>query len=104
MTEQQSSDTENGPTDNAQPPLFMTLTDVAIELRVSTRQVRRLLSSGRMYPADVSLGGKRGRRWRRDRFEEWVRANCPRARAWQAFTAAPSSVALAQRMDSPSLA
>ncbi len=65
-----------------QVPALMRLVDVARELNVSTRQVRRLLASGRFYPADVSLGGLRGRRWRRDRFLRWIEAGAPHADAW----------------------
>ena len=64
------------------PTVLLTLSDVARELRVSLRQAWRMLSSGRLYPADLTLGGLRGRRWRRDRFEAWVAAGCPCASAW----------------------
>ena len=69
----------------ANAPATLTTADLARELRVSVRQVRRLLSSGRLYPADLSLGGKRGRRWRRDRFEKWIRSGAPSADAWRSF-------------------
>ena len=68
--------------DELSAPALLTLAEVARELRVSPRQVRRLLASGRMYPADVTLGSVRGRRWRRDRLQAWVIAGCPHAAAW----------------------
>ena len=63
--------------DKAQPALLLTVGDLAHELRASVRTVHRLLASGRLYASDVQLGGKRGRRWRRDRLEAWIRASCP---------------------------
>ena len=63
-------------------PMLLTLADVAGHLRISIRQVWRMLSDGRLYPADLSLGGKRGRRWRRERFLSWLASGCPNARAW----------------------
>lgn len=62
--------------DKTEPALLLTIGDLAYELRCSRRTCHRLLASGRLYPSDVQLG-KRGRRWRRDRFLIWVRANCP---------------------------
>lgn len=59
--------------------LLLTLAEVAKHLRVSKRQVHRLLSSGRLPPADVSLGGIRGRRWRSDRLQAWIEAGCRHA-------------------------
>ena len=70
------------------PTMLLTLSDVAHELRVSLRQAWRLLSSGRLYPADLSLGGIRGRRWRRDRLMLWIEAGCPNAAAWDAHSPA----------------
>ena len=58
--------------------LLLTMAEVASHLRVSRRQAHRLLSSGRLYPADVSLGGLRGRRWRSDRLQAWIEAGCPK--------------------------
>jgi len=69
----------------SEEPLLLTLSDVARLLRISRRQVHRLLSSGRLPPADVNLGyGSRGRRWRRDLLTMWVEAGCPPADAWAA--------------------
>ena len=64
------------------PPALMKISDVAHELGVSACQVRRLLASGRFYPADVSLGGLRGRRWRRDRLMRWIQEGAPIAEAY----------------------
>lgn len=59
------------------PPALLTLKDVAHELRVSLRTAWTLLSSGRLYPADVQLGGRRGRRWTRQRFMAWLDTGGP---------------------------
>jgi len=83
MKERPSAVPPSAPASSGPPPMLMTLADVAHELRCSQRQIWRLLSSGKMYRADVSFGGLRGRRWRRDPFEAWVRANCPRTEAWR---------------------
>ena len=73
-------------TDGQLKPVLLTVGDVAHVLRISTRQVYRLLSSGHLPPASVNLGlKKRGRRWRRDELLAWVRADCPKADAWAAF-------------------
>lgn len=60
------------------PAALLTKHDIAHELRITYRQVDRLLSSGKLYPADANLGGKRGRRWTRERFMAWTKAGCPR--------------------------
>jgi len=55
------------------PPAYLALDDVAHELRVSTRQARRLLSAGRLPSADLNVGsGLKGRRWRRDSLLTWL--------------------------------
>jgi len=59
------------------PPQLLTLTAVCEVLDISIRQGWRMLSSGRLYEADVNLGGIRGRRWRADRLTEWIAAGCP---------------------------
>jgi excisionase family DNA binding protein len=67
-------------------PALLTLMDVAAILRVSRRQVHRLLAAGRLPAADVNLGvGARGRRWIRERLLAWVAAGCPPADAWRAW-------------------
>ena len=81
--------TSEAPVAPATPPALLTIADLAFELRCSTRQVRRWLASGRLYPADFSLGGLRGRRWKRDRFLRWVNEfNCTPASAFEATCAA----------------
>ncbi len=70
-------------TDIGPPPaVTMTLVDIARELRVSTRQVRRMLSIGTLPPADISFGSLKSRRWLRARFYRWCAADCPRAEVW----------------------
>ena len=67
-------------------PAVLTLAGVSQFLSISRRQVHRLLSAGRLPPADVNLGfGARGRRWSRERLAAWVAAGCPPADAWEAY-------------------
>jgi len=62
-----------GKVKRAWPPAYLALGDVAHELRTSTRQVRRLLSAGRLPAADLNVGnGLKGRRWRRDALLNWL--------------------------------
>ncbi len=70
-------------------PVLLTISDVAAVLRVSSRQLRRLLSAGKFYPADVCFGGLRGRKWRSDRLAEWIKCNCPPADAWKLSSRMP---------------
>jgi len=52
----------------AWPPMFLDLSGLAHELQTSPRQIRRLLSAGKLPAADTNLTGSlKGRRWRRDR-------------------------------------
>lgn len=70
----------------ATPPALLALSDVAAVLRVSRRQIHRLVAAGRLPPADVNLGfGARGRRWNREKLLAWVDAGCPPADAWEAY-------------------
>ena len=67
-------------------PAVLTLAGVSQFLSISKRQVHRLLSAGRLPPADVNLGfGTRGKRWSRERLAAWVAAGCPPADAWMAY-------------------
>lgn len=50
--------------------------DLAGRLGISTRQVFKLLSAGRL-PAPIRLG--RSVRWRESLIDEWLRAGCPAA-------------------------
>ena len=52
------------------PPAALNSRAICFELRISDRQCRRLLASGRLPPADFNIsptGDKKGRRWWRDR-------------------------------------
>lgn len=52
----------------AWPPDALDLRGLAYTLSISTRQARRLLSAGRLPPADIVLGtGIKARRWSRRR-------------------------------------
>ena len=60
------------------PPAFIDLAGIGHELQVSERQVRRLLSAGKLPPADLNLTGSlKGRRWRRDRLLSWMESHGP---------------------------
>jgi len=61
---------------------LMTFAEVCEALRIRPRTGFRLLSAGRLPTADVTFGGERGRRWRRDRLTAWIGAGCPPAAAW----------------------
>ena len=59
---------------------LMTVREVAAELKVSSRQVWKLASSGRM-PAPLRLG--RSVRWRASDIAEWIRLGCPARDAFE---------------------
>ena len=63
---------------------LLTVRDVAAELKISPRQVWKLLSSGRL-PAPVRLS--RSVRWRSDQIAEWCRMGCPGRDVFEATTA-----------------
>jgi hypothetical protein len=67
------------------PTMLLDFAGICRELVISTRQGRRMLSAGRLPFADLTFGGLRGRRWRRDRLIAWVRAGCPDASTWRGF-------------------
>lgn len=80
-----TSPTAAVPLDSRHAAALLTLNDVAGILRISRRQVHRLLAAGRLPPADVNLGfGSRGRRWIHSRLLAWCEAGCPLADAWRA--------------------
>jgi len=62
-------------------PLLMTLHDVAADLRLSPRGLRKLLSSGRFGPDLIRLG--RAVCVRRSDLLAWIADGCPPAAAWQ---------------------
>ncbi len=53
---------------------LLTVRDVARALKVSPRQIWKLLASGRV-PEPVRLS--RSVRWRRADIDEWIRLGCP---------------------------
>ena len=53
---------------------LLTVKDVSARLRISPRQVWKLLASGRI-PEPVRLS--RSVRWRESDIDEWVRLGCP---------------------------
>lgn len=63
---------------SAWPPAYLDAGGLAHELQVSSRQVRRMLSAGKLPAADVNLTGSlKGRRWRRDRLLAWLESQGP---------------------------
>ena len=61
-------------------PLLLTAEDLAAELQVSLRSVRRLDLEGKL-PEPVHVGG-RLLRWRAAEVRDWVNAGCPRRDRW----------------------
>lgn len=59
---------------------LLTARDVAGVLKITTRQVFKLRSSGRM-PAPVKVG--RSTRWRASELAGWVEAGCPGRDEWE---------------------
>ena len=62
--------------------LLMDIADLAREIKVSERHVRRLAISGKL-PPPVRLG--RSVRWRRADVERWVAAKCPDEKTFLEF-------------------
>ncbi len=60
---------------------LLTVKDVAARLRISQRQVWKLLASGRI-PAPVRLS--RSVRWRAEDIDDWVRMGCPSRERFEA--------------------
>jgi predicted DNA-binding transcriptional regulator AlpA len=67
----------------APPTALMDADEVARELRVSLRTVRRLDLTGQL-PAPLKLGGIHGRalRWRRMELLDWILAGAPPRDSW----------------------
>ena len=64
---------------------MLTVRDVAARLRISTRQVRKLLASGRIVaPERIS----RSVRWRADLVDLWIVLGCPSRERFEAACAA----------------
>lgn len=55
-------------------PLFVTATELAQLLRISTRTLWRLLSA-RKIPEPIRLGG--AVRWRLELIQDWIEKGCP---------------------------
>ena len=64
---------------------LLNVKDVAARLRISQRQVWKLLASGRI-PVPVRLS--RSVRWRADDIDQWVRLGCPSRECFEAECAA----------------
>lgn len=66
---------------------MLTVRDVAAALRISTRQVWKLLASGRL-PTCVRLN--RSVRWPAQRLNDWMNAGCPPLAEWAGTESNPS--------------
>jgi predicted DNA-binding transcriptional regulator AlpA len=55
-------------------PLLISVRDVALMLRISTRSVWRLYRTGKLI-APVKIGGSV--RWRREELQRWIDDGCP---------------------------
>lgn len=64
---------------------LLTVKDVAAALKVSTRQIWKMLSSGKLVEP-VRLG--RSVRWRAGDIAEWIRLGCPSRERFEAECAA----------------
>jgi prophage regulatory protein len=56
---------------NSTPPLLLAVKEVAVETRLGTRTIWRLVSKGE-FPAPIALGG--ATRWRRQDIEKFLRS------------------------------
>ena len=70
----------------AAPPLLMTPTDLADELQVSERSIRRLHERGKIGPATLQIG--RAVRYRREEVARWIAAGAPDRDTWRNSEAA----------------
>lgn len=61
-------------------PALMTAADLAAELQISERTIRRLAITGKIGPAPISIG--RAVRYRRDEVANWIAAGCPARASW----------------------
>ena len=60
------------------PPDYVGMAGLCHVLQISDRQARRLLSSGKLPPADTNLTGSlKGRRWNRVKLLNWLEAQGP---------------------------
>ena len=61
-------------------PALMTSVELAAELQISERTVRRLEITGKIGPRPMNIG--RAVRYRRDEVEKWIEAGCPARDSW----------------------
>ena len=64
-------------------PMTLTLSELAAEIRISTRTAYRKLSEGSLIPPRKICGQ---RRWLRDEVRQWIAAGCPTAEEWSKIT------------------
>ncbi len=64
------------------PPVTMTSVEIARELRVSPKTIRRMHETGRL-PRPVTVG-TRSLRWVRTTIIEWLAAGCPDRKTFEA--------------------
>ena len=75
-------DSEEGSTEYQAPiaPALMTSAELATELQISERTIRRLEITGKIGPRPMNIG--RAVRYRRDEVEKWIEAGCPARDRW----------------------
>lgn len=65
----------------AAPPSLMTSAELAAELQISERTVRRLEITGKIGPKPINVG--RAVRYLRGDARRWIEAGCPDRETWQ---------------------
>ncbi len=65
----------------ADPPALMTSAELAAELQISERTVRRLQITGKIGPKPINVG--RACRYLRCEARRWIEAGCPDRESWQ---------------------
>lgn len=65
----------------AAPPSLMTMAELAADLQISQRTVRRLEITGKIGPRPINVG--RAVRYLRGEARRWIEAGCPNRESWQ---------------------
>lgn len=68
---------------NGSQPALMTAADLAGEMQVTERTIRRLSMRGKIGPTPLQIG--RAVRYRRDEVARWFLAGCPDRDTWRAM-------------------
>lgn len=68
---------------NGSPPALMTAADLAAEMQITERTIRRLSLRGKIGPTAIQIG--RAVRYRRDEVRRWFLSGCPSRDEWRAM-------------------